>query len=155
MEIDRLTLLSAVSAAPTSRFAATKEALLALERHEIATMVVRGGSMEPTLRSGDAVRVVLGARPWPGDIVLFVNGVGQLVSHRLLGSLPTLRGRRWLLRGDAAPLPDGWATRAQIVGVLSARIDGEEPELSLRPGLRTRLAAWIGLLRCLVQRAFG
>lgn len=73
---------------------------------------VRGASMWPALRAGDALELVpLDGPVSPGDVVLARMAPG-LVAHRVLA----VSADRVLLQGDACPSPDGWVARAQLVG---------------------------------------
>jgi len=76
---------------------------------------VRGVSMRPWLRAGDAVLLVRRA-PRPGDVAL-VRVSGRLVLHRLVRR----RGGRWLVRGDARPCADGWVGPEAVLAVATGR----------------------------------
>ncbi len=94
------------------------EALRALLTDGPVTLTVRGASMQPRL--GDGVRATLAPVrfPLPGDILVFHDLYGRLVSHRFLG-LYLRKGRlRLLLKGDAAPGPDEGVTPGAVVGRL-------------------------------------
>lgn len=100
---------------------------------------VRGGSMWPALRDGQAVEV------WPaswealrvGDVVLYARGE-TLILHRVVRRWA---GRVWV-QGDARPRPDGWLERAALLGRLPRR---------LGDGLRGRLVPWRGRARRAAQ----
>lgn len=65
-------------------------------------LVVRGGSMAPTMAPGDVAVVVRGLVPPPGAIACFADGSG-LVCHRVVGFGP----EGWTTKGDANALADG------------------------------------------------
>ncbi|WP_110208742.1 S24/S26 family peptidase [Nocardioides daejeonensis] len=66
--------------------------------------VVRGRSMEPTLRGGDRLLVRHGARPAPGDLVVARFPDGAIVVKRAVEMRPTRSGSPgwWLLSDNPA-----------------------------------------------------
>lgn len=101
-------------------------------------VVARGGSMGPALADGARLEVRAARRYLPGDVVVFVNGAGDRVVHRLLGALPGRGGWRYVTRGDAAARADGLVPRARLIG----RVTGGEVAAELiRVPLAARLAA--------------
>lgn len=107
---------------------------------------VRGGSMLPTLRPGDVVRVEPAGPDdlRPGDVVLCRNGRGALL-HRFLGRTP----EGWLLtQGDAHLSPDPpWPPEALLGRALGVERGGRVVPIPDRPLYRT--------LRRGLQRAVG
>jgi len=104
---------------PTPSVTALQDALLleTLARHGCFEMVVRGGSMLPTLWQGDTVlleRVDDGAALQLSDVVLVVDD-GFFAVHRLIGVRIDDGHRRWLLKGDAQAHADGWFDEAAVV----------------------------------------
>ncbi|MFO0679904.1 MAG: S26 family signal peptidase [Polyangiaceae bacterium] len=81
------------------------------------TLTVRGGSMEPTLRSGEAVRVRRASFGWPGDIAVVRSG-SSVVVHRVLGYRPHRGGWAFVTRGDARACIDPPVASRDILGVL-------------------------------------
>lgn len=79
---------------------------------------VRGVSMEPALREGSRATLAAVRVPLPGDVLVFRDASGRLVSHRFLGPYLRRDGLRYLLRGDAAPGPDDAVKPAAVVGRL-------------------------------------
>jgi hypothetical protein len=109
---------------------------------------LRGASMEPLLGNADTVIVSSARRFWPGDILLFRDSQDQLVTHRLLGGIPTRAGWRFILRGDACSKVDGGVRREQICGrVVGVRRGGLGESTPLRPAWPQRGRALLGLLR--------
>jgi hypothetical protein len=88
---------------------------------ETPSFPARGHSMWPTLRDGDAVRIVplRPGGPGLGEIVLAVTPVG-LVLHRVIAR----RSGAVLLKGDARPAADGWCPTGQLAGRLAPRGPG-------------------------------
>jgi hypothetical protein len=88
-------------------------------------VVVRGGSMGPSWE-GVRVRLRSARWVWPGDLVVFLDGAGNLVLHRWLGAVwwPG-RGILHWTQGDFAPQADGWFGSdrliARVVEVEEAR----------------------------------
>lgn len=62
--------------------------------------MVRGDSMQPTLRPGDRLLVRYGVRPAPGRVVVARFADGTVVVKRAVER----RGSGWWLLGDAAPV---------------------------------------------------
>lgn len=84
--------------------------------------VVHTGSMEPTLRPGDAVLDRPVAEPVvPGQVVTFAvpSGPDQVVTHRVA----SVADGRIHTRGDANATPDAWSlTVSQLRGTMAARL---------------------------------
>jgi len=92
----------------------------------------RGVSMRPLLRPGDRVR--LERRPPRFGQVALVALEDRVVLHRLLAH----RAGRWLVRGDARPVSDGWVSDAQILAVATGRRRGRGD-----PGLEPLDGPWL------------
>lgn len=110
---------------------------------------VRGGSMLPTLRPGDVVRVEPAGPDdlRPGDVVLCRNGRGALL-HRFLGRTP----EGWLLtQGDAHLSPDPpWPPEALLGRAVGVERGGRVVPIPDRPlyrTLRRGLRRAVGFLR--------
>lgn len=76
---------------------------------DVAYVVIRGDSMEPTFATGDLVLTRAEANVAVGDIVAFrvprgEVGAGMLVIHRVIGT----EGDRLILQGDNNPHVDPW-----------------------------------------------
>ena len=77
---------------------------------------VKGECMSPLVLDGDRVLVAPRRCYLPGDILVFRDRNGVLVSHRLLGWFPRHR-RLWLLtQADSAILPDPPVAPGQVLG---------------------------------------
>jgi signal peptidase len=78
----------------------------------------RGASMRPFIRDGDVLELqpLDGAPVRRGDVVLFREGAGRVVAHRVI-HLRREDGRVVLrTRGDALACPDGFVSREQVLG---------------------------------------
>jgi signal peptidase I len=85
--------------------------------HE-AWIVLRGGSMAPTIVEGSRVRVRFSHRtPAVGDIVAYRNG-NSLVVHRLVDVVDTAIGMKIIFRGDGNADPDPPVPIHRVVGVV-------------------------------------
>jgi hypothetical protein len=92
------------------------------ERAGRAVFEVRGRSMRPTLRDGDAVLVVLADRNLrAGDLAVFRLG-GDAVVHRFVGE----HRDGFLFRGDGRETLDPVVAAAEVLGrVVAMRRSGE------------------------------
>lgn len=72
--------------------------------------------MLPALRDGDLALV--SARPvyWPGDIIVFPDGVGALKVHRVLGPMRARAQWLYLTRGDACAVADSPVPYGRVIG---------------------------------------
>lgn len=109
-------------------------------------LVVRSGSMEPTIRAGDLVvtRVVRPSAVHVGDIVTFRDPSRDqtLVTHRVQEVAATGATYEFVTKGDANTGVERWTVRADgSVGRLVARVRGLHPVLGwlLRPGIKAGL----------------
>jgi signal peptidase len=76
-------------------------------------VIVSGGSMEPTLYTGDLVVTRKEANYQPGDIVAF-RVEGGIVIHRIVGGSAA---EGFIVRGDNKDAPDRWRPKPnEIVG---------------------------------------
>jgi len=133
-----------------ARRAVAAELLAEAARTGGVDLVARGVSMGAALPDGARLRVESGRRYRAGDVLVFLNGTGQFVAHRMLGRIPGPRGWRFVMRGDAAPAADGLVPPARVIG----RVAGGEADPRLwRVPLADRVQAWIGFLRYLLSRA--
>lgn len=85
------------------------------ERGASLHTTVRGVSMTPLIRDGDAVTIapLKGRSPRVGDVVAFVVPHScRLAVHRVVAR----EGTGWLVRGDNCPEPDGVVTTDNILG---------------------------------------
>lgn len=92
--------------------------------------------MGNALPCGSEVRVRKQSVYWPGDIVLFARGDGQLVSHRMLGYLPGRTGWLVLTQADAESHPDPVIPASRVLGAVEA-INGQPARCSLRWRVRS------------------
>jgi hypothetical protein len=116
------------------------------ERAGRAVFEVRGRSMRPTLRDGDAVLVVLGDRNLRvGDLAVFRLG-GDAVVHRCVGA----GGGGFLFRGDGREALDPVVGLPEVLGrVVAVRRAGEWL------GLEGTLARGYGWAVALHARCWG
>ncbi len=98
--------------------------------------------MRPVLRDGESYSLTL-VPPRVGDIVVFRDGEGRLVAHRLLGCY-WKGSTRYLTRGDAARTVDPAFERGALLGVLQVPVH-----------LHERLHAHAAFVRELGRRSFA
>ena len=87
------------------------------------TINVKGACMHEVVPAGSDVRLEENSLYWPGEIVAFKCGNGELVSHRFLGYL---RGRSgWLVitRADSALRADSPVALRNVLGRIT-HVDG-------------------------------
>ncbi len=78
----------------------------------LRAVVVRSGSMEPTIKVGDVVLILRKNNYLPREVVLYRRG-GKFILHRLVSQENGL----WQTRGDANPTADlSLVTPSQIIG---------------------------------------
>lgn len=90
-------------------------------------LVVRSGSMEPGIRTGDLIvtRLSAPAEAEVGDIVTFQDPTrgGDLVTHRVIRRTPTEQGFRFVTRGDANTGVERWSIpREGTLGIHDATV---------------------------------
>jgi len=68
--------------------------------------VVSSWSMEPTLHVGDLIVVANWGDVKVGDIIVYVDGRGSLIVHRVVAIRHSAAGILYVTKGDANPLPD-------------------------------------------------
>jgi hypothetical protein len=97
----------------------------ALEQGPVEIRAV-GVSMRPLLRAGDRIRLDRRA-PRRGDVAL-VEVSERVMLHRLVRR----RRDRWLVRGDARSVSDGWVASGQILAIATAHRRGDESHPNAR-----------------------
>lgn len=135
---------------PAKTRSGTFPGLVDLAREHPLTVILRGGSMMPTLRDGQRLAVGAARHYWPGDVVVFRRGDGVLCVHRVLGYRWHRGEVAYVTRGDAAVQGDAPVGRSQVLGRL-VDVDG----VPWRTGSRARAAAvagYIGYARLLARR---
>lgn len=80
------------------------------------TLKVSGDCMGEALPGGSEAYIRAKNIYWPGDIVVYTRGNGQLVSHRMLGYLPGRHGWLAMARADDAAAADPVVPTSRIVG---------------------------------------
>jgi len=108
-----------------------------------------GVSMVPLVRDGDVllVRPVTVEQVRIGDVVLFHQGPGRVLVHRVIRRLACPEGARFLLQGDNVGQPDGVIPGAQIHGRLAA-IERAGAQIDMNH----RAVRWLGRLAVLRSR---
>lgn len=90
-------------------------------------IVIRGGSMEPSIPLGSAI-VVTSVQPAdlrPGDVVTMKDANGTLISHRITRVVQLPAGLYIETKGDANAAPDPVLVPAsEVVGRIDASIPG-------------------------------
>lgn len=96
------------------------------------SMLIAGRSMSPTLQVGDVVSLAPLERPArAGDIVAF--GANPVICHRVLLSVPTGGGGRWLLHaGDHFGARVGMTRSESVIGRVELQRDPRPRRL--KPG---------------------
>jgi signal peptidase I len=99
-------------------------------------VVVNGGSMEPTLYTGDILLAVSAKLRGfgVGDIVVWCSGPGFCVVHRVVG----LEGGRVVTKGDNNPAPDPPVPRSLVKYVVVLRI----PRTAWAPAVAAVASVW-------------
>lgn len=84
----------------------------------VRPMVVRSGSMEPTIATGSLVlvRTVPAREAEAGDVIAVERPDGTRVTHRVVTAEPLGTSTRFVLKGDANPDPDPAPVAAREVG---------------------------------------
>lgn len=93
----------------------------------VGIAVVRGRSMEPTLRDGDRLLVLYGARPRPGGIALVVlppseTGPRPLAVKRVVGPAPGHPHHWWVERDNPHQGVDSWLFGPVTEEAIKARV---------------------------------
>ena len=83
---------------------------------EPVPVTIKGDCMAPSLNDGDRVNVRKSRLYMPGDVVVYCNGNGDLVSHRMLGRYFWKGEWRLLIKADNALKPDGGVALKHIMG---------------------------------------
>jgi signal peptidase I len=136
-------------------------AMLAARAAGYKMLVVRSGSMTPTLRIGDVIitRAIRPNRVQPGDIVTFRDPAlnNQLVTHRVVGTAMHANTVAFVTKGDANTAVEHWTisthgTLGKEIVALPAlgRILNTVPTPIALIILLTLLIAW-GLYKALQQ----
>ncbi|NPA97626.1 MAG: signal peptidase I [Crenarchaeota archaeon] len=76
--------------------------------HKPIVAVVKGISMEPLLHTGDIVIInPLDERPKLGQVIVYVNDVGEYVIHRVVAIIDCSNGQKlYVTKGDNDPIID-------------------------------------------------
>jgi signal peptidase len=142
---------AAVTVALTLLLAAAAGAAVAAALTGVRVVVVASGSMEPALRTGDAlvVRPTGAAGVAPADIVVYRNGGHRWVIHRVM-EIRVVNGQRYLVtKGDANNTTDPDLTPTDAVyGQATLRVPflGRVVHFLTTPTARLLLAAAILLV---------
>jgi len=135
---------------PVKTRSGTFPGLVDLAHEHPVTVILRGGSMMPTLRDGQRLAVGAARHYWPGDVMVFRRGDGVLCVHRVLGCRWHRGEMAYVTRGDAAVRGDAPVRRRQVLGRL-VEVDG----VPWRTGPLSRAAAiagYIGYARMVAVR---
>ena len=103
----------------------------------VASTIVSGGSMYPTLSPGDMVLLVADRHPRPGEVVVYRGPGGEQVIHRVY----TVGDGYAVMKGDNNPEPDPPVP----VGRVEYRVVARVPPTLWGPLLGVALAASIAL----------
>ena len=86
-----------------------------LNSSQEVSLVARGGSMRPFIRSGDRLSIFPSTEPLQIGEIVWAHRDGIDVIHRVIS---VRAGGQFELRGDAMPLSDGWFTQKCYLGSL-------------------------------------
>lgn len=138
--------------APQDRLEDVKLELLldAVARGVPQTMIARGSSMWPALRSGDRVELSPPTFPISVGTVVAVRRGGTFLIHRACG---VRADGALLVKGDHCPKPDGWFAPDEVVAVVARvqRRAGMRPVMSASRASSRGVALWTRVAS-LVQR---
>ena len=109
-----------------------KSRLLGALTDEPMPVTIRGDCMAPLLNDGDRVMIKKSHFYIPGDILVYCNSSGALISHRMLGY--------YFWKGEWRLLTKADKVFQQDCGVSANRILGKV--LNSNPGIRTRLRSF-------------
>jgi len=127
----------------------TDDILKHLAGQHALPIVVRGDCMRPLIHHGARLFIEPENFYWPGDIIVFRNRHGQLVTHRLLGSYRYQGELRHITRADTSLQPDEVIRAGQILGRVT---DGEcHPDVTDIPA-PARLRALAGFASVMLQK---
>jgi hypothetical protein len=90
-------------------------ALRELAREAPLRVTIAGGCMMPGIAQGSTLEVAAARVYWPGDVIVFRRGDGQLVAHRFIGLRPG-RPARLFTQADAARTADSALAATDVVG---------------------------------------
>lgn len=119
-----------------------------------------GGSMRPFIVDGDVLEVapITNERICRGDVVLVETCDGKWLAHRVIKTGRRDGERRFLIKGDACPDPDGWFDTERLLGRVlivdrsARRIDLASRAARLSAWLWVALAPWRSRLSWLPER---
>jgi signal peptidase I len=100
-------------------------------------VTIRGDCMAPLLNDGDRVMIKRSRYYMPGDILVYCNSSGDLISHRMLGYYFWKGEWRLLIKADNVLKPDGGVAAHHVLGKVQ----------SSHPGFRMRLRSFGFFLR--------
>ena len=92
-------------------------------------VTICGDCMAPLLNDGDRVMIKNSRFYLPGDILVYCNSSGDLISHRMLGYYFWKGDWRLLIKADNAFKPDCGVAANHVLGKV----------LGSKPGIRMRL----------------
>ncbi len=101
------------------------------------TVRVTGLCMDAVISPDSDLRLENSNRYYPGDIIAFKRGNGELVSHRFLGYVLGRSGWRVITRADNAGRADAPAAIRNVLGRVT-HVNGKPH----KPGLRIRIRAF-------------
>lgn len=114
-----------------------KSRLISALTDEPVPVTIRGECMMPLLNDGDQVMIKKSRFYIPGDILVYCDSSGDLISHRMLGYYFWKGEWRLLIKADNAFQPDGGVSTNRVLGKV----------LGCIPGTRMRLQSFSFFLR--------
>lgn len=125
-----------------SELANRKSRLIGALTDEPVPVTIRGDCMAPLLNNGDRVMIKNSRIYLPGDILVYCNNNGDLVSHRMLGYYFWKGAWRLLIKADNAIQPDGGVAASHTLGKV----------LNQKPGLGMRLRSLGFFVRFILKK---
>jgi signal peptidase I len=108
-------------------------------------VTIRGDCMVPLLNDGDRVRIKKSRFYIPGDILVYCDGNGDLISHRMLGYYFWKSEWRLLIKADNVHKPDGGVTTNRVLGKV----------LNSHPGIGMRLRSFGFFIRFTLSKVIS
>ena len=115
-----------------SELANKKSRLIGALTDEPMPVTIRGDCMVPLLNDGDRVMIKHSRFYMPGDILVYCNSSGDLISHRMLGYYIWKGKWRLLIKADNVLQPDRGVTSKHVLGKV----------LNSSPGIWIRLRSF-------------
>ena len=128
-----------------TELAKKKSKLIGALADEPIPVSIRGDCMAPLLNDGDRVMIRKSRFYLPGDILVYCNGIGDLVSHRMLGYYFRKGEWRLLIKADNGLRPDCGVSANHVLGKV----------LKGKPGIWMRLRSFNFFVHFIFKKIFS